>query len=141
MRAHWSSVSSWNRDTIPGFQNPAGKFIRHALELAEDDYTIAKTTNPLEGGPNKAIKDFLRAHRGLNIDHARRGVDWLLYLRTEAPKDPWSFVTPRAWTPPRSVPNVVKPDTGREETNLLYGTGFSVEDGNGIQKGWGGRTR
>src|SRR5699024_9860492 len=31
MRAHWSSVSSWNRDTIPGFQNPAGKFIRHAL--------------------------------------------------------------------------------------------------------------
>ena len=52
------------------------------LELAEDGYTIAKTTNPLEGGPNKAIKDFLRAHRGLNIDHARRGVDWLLYLRT-----------------------------------------------------------
>jgi diacylglycerol kinase (ATP) len=31
MRAHWSSVSSWNRDTIPGFQNPTGKFIRHAL--------------------------------------------------------------------------------------------------------------
>src|SRR5699024_1192384 len=31
MRAPWSSVSSWNRDTIPGFQNPAGKFIRHAL--------------------------------------------------------------------------------------------------------------
>ena len=22
MRAHWSSVSRWNRDTIPGFQNP-----------------------------------------------------------------------------------------------------------------------
>src|SRR5699024_11899523 len=33
MRDHWSSVSSWNRDTIPGFQNPAGKFIRHALVL------------------------------------------------------------------------------------------------------------
>ena len=27
-------MSSWNRDTIPGFQNPAGKFIRHALALA-----------------------------------------------------------------------------------------------------------
>src|SRR5699024_9105767 len=33
MSVHWSSVSSWNRDTIPGFQNPAGKFIRHALAL------------------------------------------------------------------------------------------------------------
>ncbi|WP_209323989.1 IS1249 family transposase [Brevibacterium renqingii] len=109
------------------------------LELAEDGYTIAKTTNPLEGSPNKAIKDFLRAHRGLDIDHARRGVDWLLYLRTEAPKDPWSFVTPRAWTQSRNVPKAVKPETGRKETNLLYGTGFSVEDGNGIQKGWGGR--
>ena len=36
MRAHWSSVSSWNRDTIPGFQNPAGKFIRHALAALRD---------------------------------------------------------------------------------------------------------
>jgi cephalosporin hydroxylase len=43
--------------------------------LAEDGYTIAKTTNALEGGPNKAIKDFLRHHRGMSIDHARRGVD------------------------------------------------------------------
>jgi hypothetical protein len=31
MRAHWSSVSSWNRDTIPGFQNPTEIFVRHAL--------------------------------------------------------------------------------------------------------------
>lgn len=30
------------------------------LKLADQGYTIAKTTNPLEGGPNKAIKDFLR---------------------------------------------------------------------------------
>ncbi|MFP3397617.1 metallophosphoesterase [Brevibacterium sp. SIMBA_078] len=52
-----------------------------------------------------------------------------------------SFVTPRAWTQSRSVPKAVKPETGREETNHLYGTGFSVEDGNGIQKGWGGRSR
>jgi len=34
MRVHWSSVSSWNRDTFPGFQNPADIFIRHALGLA-----------------------------------------------------------------------------------------------------------
>ena len=111
------------------------------LELADDGYSIAKTTNPLEGGPNKAIKDFLRAHRGLTIDHARRGVDWLLYLRTQSPKDPWTFVTPQAWAPSRGDGKRVKPETGREETNLLYGTGFSAEDGNGIRKGWAGRSR
>jgi hypothetical protein len=63
------------------------------------------------------------------------GVDWLLYLCTEVPEDPWSFVTEQAWTQSGSRPTVVKPETGREETNLLYGTGFSIEDGNGIQKG------
>ena len=39
MRAHWSSVSSWNRDTIPGFQTPTEIFIRHALAL-KDDFTL-----------------------------------------------------------------------------------------------------
>jgi hypothetical protein len=93
------------------------------LELAEDGYTIAKTTNPLEGGPNKAIKDFLRAHRGLDIDHARRGVDWLLYLRTQAPRHPWSFVTPQAWTPSRSVSegDQARHGPGRDEPSLRDG--------------------
>ena len=111
------------------------------LEVAETGLVVARATSALEGGPNKAIKDFLRAHRGLSIDHARRGVDWLLYLRTEAPKDPWSFVTPTAWVTDRQRPVVVRPEAGREETNRLYGTGFSIEDGNGIQKGWAGRSR
>lgn len=111
------------------------------LELAEEEYTIAKTTNPLECGPNKTIRGFLRAHRGFSIGHARRGVDWLLYLRTSAPHDPWVFVTPGAWTLRRRNPSLVKPETSPEETNRLYGTGFSVEDGNGIQNGWGGRPR
>lgn len=110
------------------------------LKLAEDGYTIAKTTNALEGGPNKAIKDFLRHHRGMSIDHARRGVDWLLYRRTQAPEDPWMLVTPAHWRT-KTTRTTVKPETGREETNLLYGTAFSPEDGNGIQHGWGGRRR
>lgn len=111
------------------------------LEVAETGVVVSRATSALEGGPNKAIKDFLRAHRGLSIDHARRGVDWLLYLRTEAPKNPWTFVTADAWAVDRQRPVVIKPETGREETKRLYGTGFSVEDGNGIQKGWGGRSR
>ena len=110
------------------------------LELADEGVSVAKTTNALEGGPNKAIKDFLRHHRGLPIDHARRGVDWLLYRQTQAAKDPWTFVTAAAWEkkPPRVIE---RPETGRRETTSLYGTAFSIEDGNGIQKGWGGRSR
>ena len=111
------------------------------LELTESGLTVARATSALEGGPNKAIKDFLRAHRGLSIDHARRGIDWLLYLQTETPNDPWSFVTPGAWEPNRKHPVIVDSGSGRDETNRLYGTGFSIEDGNGIQKGWGGRSR
>ncbi|WP_350270567.1 IS1249 family transposase [Brevibacterium sp. CBA3109] len=110
------------------------------LELAEEGLVIAKTTNALEGGPNKAIKDFLRHHRGLPVEHARRGVDWLLYRQTEAASDPWELVTPSAWAK-KPERRLVRPDSGRSETTSLYGTSFSIEDGNGIQKGWGGRSR
>ena len=110
------------------------------LNIAQEGITVARTTNPLEGGPNRAIKEFLRHHRGLSIDHARRGVDWQLYRQTEAAGEPWQFVTPAAWKP-RPARTVIKPDTGRAETESLYGSSFSIEDGNGIQKGWGGRSR
>lgn len=110
------------------------------LELAEDGYHIGRMTSPLEGGPNTAIKNFLRNHRGLSIKHARRGIDWLLYKQTEHPQEPWAFVTPQAWqTSTRPQAKVSR--SGREETELLYDTAFSSEDGNGIQKGWGGRSR
>lgn len=108
------------------------------LELGEDKIVIAKTTNALEGGPNKAIKDFLRHHRGLPVDHG--GVDWLLYRQTEAARDPWELVTPAAWAK-KPQHRLARPDSGRGETTSLYGTSFSIEDGNGIQKGWGGRSR
>ena len=110
------------------------------LELADEGMRIAKTTNALEGGPNKAIKDFLRMHRGLPIEHARRGVDWLLYLRTETARDPWEFVTPAAWEK-KPARRVARNESGRAETTSLYGTSFSIEDGNGIRRGWGGRSR
>lgn len=97
---------------------------------------VAATTNPLEGGPNKAIKDFLRHHRGLTADHARRGVDWLLYQHTEHPRDPWSFVTEAHWNPPRTRPQA---PTDEPIGPAAYDTAVSYEDGIGIQQGWAGR--
>lgn len=105
------------------------------LKLAEDGAVIFRTTNPLEGGPNKAIKDSLRAHRGLSAPHALTTIRWLLYHRTERPLDPWKFVRPADWAEPKQRRNPAKTDTGRSETNALDGTSFSIEDGTGIRKG------
>ena len=97
---------------------------------------VANTTNPLEGGPNKAIKDFLRNHRGLITDHARRGIDWLLYKATHNPKNPWDFVTETHWNPP-------KPHTHTQPDEPIgpaeYDTGFTYEDGIKLRQGWAGK--
>lgn len=96
----------------------------------------ARTTSPLEGGPNKAIKDLLRIHRGLPPDHARRAVEWLLDSLSEHPHEPWDPARPQHWDPPP------KPHPVHEEPlGPQHGTNFSWEDGNGIQKGWAGRWR
>ncbi|MGG5173786.1 IS1249 family transposase [Pseudarthrobacter sp. J1763] len=101
-----------------------------------DGSKIHRTTSPLEGGPNKAIKELLRTHRGLPPEHARTAVDWLLNSLTETPVDPWTLARAEHWNPPR--------ETTTQETELeepeTYGTAFSWEDGNGIQHGWGGRS-
>ncbi|WP_420176105.1 IS1249 family transposase [Luteococcus sp. OSA5] len=94
-----------------------------------------RTTSPLEGGPNKAIKDLLRVHRGLPPDHARRAVDWLLNSLTEHPHDPWQLARPEHWNPP-----VRTRQTTEEPLGPQPGTSFSWEDGNGLQKGWAGRS-
>lgn len=74
----------------------------------------------------------------MSIDHARRGVDWLLYTRTQAHNDPWTFVTPAHWTPTKKQTIT----TSDEPIGpAAYDTHFSPEDGNGIQHGWAGRSR
>ncbi|WP_396277677.1 IS1249 family transposase [Glutamicibacter creatinolyticus] len=105
------------------------------LEMAAEDETLPWTTSPLEGGINAGIKDHLRAHRGLKAKHAMSLVSWHLYQRTQNPVDPWSFVTPKHWSAKPAPRPVTEEDPGPE----LYGRRFSYEDGNGIQKGWGGR--
>ena len=100
------------------------------------DEPRARTTSPLEGGPNKALKELLRVHRGLPEAHARRAVDWLLNSLTEHPHDPWQLAKQKHWNPRPRPRRTIEEPLGPQP-----GTSFSWEDGNGIQKGWAGRSR
>lgn len=56
--------------------------------LNDFDTPIAPTTNALEGGINATLKRHVDHHRGLTGERLRRFVDWFLYTRTEAHRDP-----------------------------------------------------
>lgn len=96
---------------------------------------LPRTTSPLEGGPNKAVKDFLRAHRGMPEHHARRGIEWLLNSLTEHPHHPWTLAQPHHWNPPPPKPQT----TTEQPDGPQPGTHFSWEDGNHLRHGWAGR--
>lgn len=105
------------------------------LDLAQPRELLPKTTSPLEGGINAGIKHQLRAHRGLTPRHAMVLVSWYLYQFVENPRDPWSFVKRAHWADKPRPKTVIEEPIGP----VLYDKNFSWEDGNRIQKGWGGR--
>lgn len=107
------------------------------LTSATDGHKLDRTTSPLEGGINAGLKHLLRDHRGLTDDHAKRAVDWYLYLHTQSPQDPWTFVKAGHWQPQRKQTKTIQEPIGP----ALYDTAFSPDDGNGIQQGWAGRSR
>lgn len=111
-------------------------FLDPALTLPAGQ-PLHRTTSPLEGGPNKAIKELLRAHRGMPDDHARTAVDWLLESATEHPRDPWGIARAQLAQPAHPAASTPEEPLGP----ALYDQAFSWEDGNGIQHGWGGRSR
>lgn len=97
---------------------------------------LPRTTSPLEGGVNQQVKELLRRHRGIQGEHARRAVEWLLNSKTERPYHiedlarPEHHNAPAQRTQPREEP----------DTPTGHGTAFSWEDGAGIQHGWAGRS-
>lgn len=107
--------------------------------LTDIDHPLARTTSPLEGGPNKALKDLFRTHRGMPAEHARRAAEWLLNSLTRQPRTPIDLARPEHWNPPPSRPD--RTSLEHEQIGPQFGASFSWEDGNGIQHGWGGRHR
>lgn len=87
----------------------------------------------LQHDPDGALP---RQHRGLPAEHARRATERKFDSLTSHPPELWSLVRPEHYNPPpRRSPHVDDDSVGP-----VTGTDFSWEDGNGIQKGWGGRT-
>lgn len=88
------------------------------------------------GGGNALIKQTLRLHRGMTIEHQKRAAEWVLIERAELLHTVNEMATEAAVTPPQKRrPQFTKPDPGP----LLYDTGLSAEEGLWTRTGWGGR--
>lgn len=105
------------------------------LDQAMEGEALPRTTSPLEGGINAGIKNQLRLHRGLKPQHSITLVRWHLYQYVQNPQDPWSFVERKHWAEKPSPKPIKEEPMGP----ALYDKHFSWDDGNGVQKGWGGR--
>lgn len=86
----------------------------------------------LEGGFNQPIKDMLRRHRGMTSEHAKTAVAWWLPQHTPKPANPYSFVKPHHWNPPKRSHGVARDE---QIGPAVYDTAFSPEDGNRTQQG------
>ena len=98
---HLTKERSYAKRRLPGglWDSPTGKQwwythdrLRRAYNLLTDlqrrDHLFTylqaggpKTTSRLEGGVNAAIKQTLRLHRGMTIEHQRRAAEWVLIER------------------------------------------------------------
>ncbi len=100
-----------------------------------DDCAISSTTNRIEGGVNRHIKDLLRRHRGLSDAHRRRAAEWWCYLHQPKPAPPASLIRTEHYTPaPAKIAPPPEPIPGD------YDTSPTAEEGLWARKGWGGRS-
>ena len=153
---HLTRERSYAKRQLPGgmWDSPTGKKwwythdrLRKAYsllaELQRRDHLFTylkvggpKTTSRLEGGVNAVIKESLRQHRGMSIEHQKRAAEWNLIERAGLLSTASEMVTEAALTPaPKRRPQFKEPDPGP----LLYDTGLSAEEGLWTRTGWGGR--
>ena len=93
-----------------------------------------RTTSPLEGRPNKAIKDLLRAHRGMPKHHAKTAVQWLLNSLCQHPHAISDLIREEQRRP------LPEQHTPSEPIGPQPGTHYSPEDGNHQRHGWAGKS-
>lgn len=95
-----------------------------------------KTTSRLEGGVNAMIKQTLRLHRCMTIEHQKRAAEWVLIQRTGLLHTASGMVTKEAVTPRvKQRPQFTESDPGP----VLYDHGISAEEGLWTRSGWAGR--
>lgn len=153
---HLTRERSYAKRRLPGglWDSPTGKKwwythdrLRKAYnllaELQRRDHLFTyltaggpKTTSRLEGGVNAVIKQTLRLHRGMTIEHQKRAAEWVLIERARHLYTVNEMVTEAVVTPiQKRRPRFTEPDPGP----LLYDTGVSAEEGLWVRSGWAGR--
>jgi hypothetical protein len=105
------------------------------LEPAHEDLKVESTTNRIEGAVNAQLPRVLRDHPGMTSAHARRALEWWLYLHSEHPKPPSTLIRPEHYTPAPPKPPTPEPDGP-----ALYDTAISAEEGLWTHKGWAGHS-
>lgn len=140
-RPAWAKANQTWWYTHPRLRRVRGLF-RHLIKTSQLFTYLEfcpprpRTTSPLEGGINKAIKDLQRQHRGHSPQHAQRAVEWFLTTQTVSPYRPSTSQILQAKTR-ASKPAI---PAHKHLKTPLYDTAFSPEDGNHTRKGWAGRT-
>ena len=95
-----------------------------------------KTTSRLEGGVNAMIKQALRLHRGMSIEHQKRAAEWVLIERAGLLDSAHSFPVRSAEEGRRRKrPQFTEPDPGP----VIYDTGLDASEGLWLRQGWAGR--
>lgn len=100
----------------------------------------ARTTSPLEGGINNAIRTTLRNHRGMSEPHMKRAAEWVLYTHELTIEHAYTLI------PKTHTTATLDSDTTDEEIDesnipvAFYDTSLSPEEGLWHRSGWAGRS-
>lgn len=103
---------------------------------------INATTNMIEGAINSGIREMIRNHRGMPIEHRRRACEWFCWTHADKSSRP-------------TLPALIKANKAYEQEQAeakqkaaedpvgpeLYGTTATAEEGLYSRAGWAGRTR
>lgn len=94
-----------------------------------------KTTSRLEGGINAMIKQALRLHRGMSIEHQKRAAEWVLIERAGLLHTAGSMPITEAVASQKRRPRFTEPSPGP----ALYDTGLDATEGLWLRSGWAGK--
>ena len=154
--AHWAGpLPKWHRKSRPWWytherlrkayesMNKAMKR-GHLFTYLDPDLEglgISATTNMIEGAINSGIREMIRNHRGMPIEHRRRACEWFCWTHSQKSSRP-------------TLPTLIKATKAFAQRQLeaavqaaeeplgpeLYGTAAVAEEGLYSRAGWAGRT-
>ncbi|ALG27778.1 hypothetical protein AOZ07_03175 [Glutamicibacter halophytocola] len=102
---------------------------------------VSTTTNMIEGAINSGIREMIRLHRGMPIEHRRRACEWFCWTHADSLERPAlpliikesELLLKEREVARKPVPYLVGPE--------VYGTASIAEEGLYARAGWGGRSR